>query len=515
METTVIDSCHIFSLCINSTPDNDEPNGAQMLAINSGTCNFTTLGINNINSTLSSCGTIPAPGCAGLSGTATDVWFSVTIPASGNVFIQTQQGTTAPAMSDAGMATYTGTPCGVLTLINCSDSTLNGQNSANMPGLYVSGQTLGTIVYIRVWNKDTKTKGFFKICATDMGPCGNLANNDFCSNPASMTPSSTGSFVSTTTASGTYSYTTDAPGNLINAAVCSNGLSQNSWSSFIATTAPTQTFAFNISGCAGGLTAQVFSVTTQNGCCKSFTSVGSCLGNSVTLVGVTGPQTLTASGLTNGVQYYVMVESATSGQVCTYSITGWTATGVLPIELISLTATNKGDVNYIEWITASEENNDYFTIERSTNGIEFEKVSDIKAYGNGNSTKRQFYHTYDSNPNKELTYYRLIEVDLFGHSKISKIISVFGPDFYETIYNLYPNPTTNNLNFEYYSKSINSIYIELIGYRGNIVRTNVYSLEEGLNVFSLPMTDLDNGVYILKVVSEKSGKTTHHKIIKN
>ncbi|MBK8368049.1 MAG: T9SS type A sorting domain-containing protein [Bacteroidetes bacterium] len=64
-------------------------------------------------------------------------------------------------------------------------------------------------------------------------------------------------------------------------------------------------------------------------------------------------------------------------------------------------------------------------------------------------------------------------------------------------------------------KANNSINIELLNYAGASVLKLNQPLEEGKNNITLPMSELDNGVYILKVVSEKSGKTTHHKIIKN
>ena len=116
---------------------------------------------------------------------------------------------------------------------------------------------------------------------------------------------------------------------------------------------------------------------------------------------------------------------------------------------------------------------------------------------------------------REITYYRLKQTDKKGQSKTSQIISVFGPDYYETITNLFPNPTSHDLNFEYTSKSKNYIEIELIACTGKTVLKLNQPLEEGKNNITLPMSELDNGVYILKVVSERSGKTTHHKIIKN
>jgi len=502
------------SLCLTSTPSNDEPTGATALTVGTGTCNFTTFGVGNANSTLSSCGTIPAPGCASFSGTSTDVWFSATVPASGNLFIQTENtGVGSPALANGGLAAYSGSACGALTLIGCADSTLNGQNGINNPALYVSGQTPGSTIFIRVWNKNATAKGFFKICVSDLGPCGNLQNNDFCSNPAIMTTSA-GSFSSTTTAAGTYSYTSDIPGDVGNVAACSNGFSQNSWYSFVAT-ATSHSFNFNITGCAGGMAVQAFSVATQNGCCKRFTSIASCLGNSVTPnLGATGAQTLTLNSLTIGSQYYIMVESANSPQVCTYTVSGWAATGVLPIDLISFYGESKDGVNYIQWITSAEKNIDSYILESSPDGITFQKVSQVQAVHNSNITQ-QHYKTYDSHPFKELTYYRLRQLKSGGFSELSHIISVLGPDFYETIHNLYPNPTNSDLNFDFFSKANNFLKIELLGYAGDILYETKHVLEEGNNTFVVPMNTLSKGVYILKVVSEITGKTTHHKIIKN
>ena len=104
---------------------------------------------------------------------------------------------------------------------------------------------------------------------------------------------------------------------------------------------------------------------------------------------------------------------------------------------------------------------------------------------------------------------------LGGKKEYSHTISVSLGNKYDNIYNILPNPTSDVLNFEYYSKGNSNISLELIGYAGNTVFRQTKQLDEGKNNITLPMNELDNGVYILKVVSEKTGKTTHHKIIKN
>jgi hypothetical protein len=499
--------------CISSPVVNDEPAGAIALPPVNSSCSSTIMNLKYASQ--STCSGSLAPPTCGWIGSSQDIWYSVQVPASGNLFLQTNYSGT-----DIGIASYTGTPCASLTQIGCSEGSPEGATSGD-PSLNVPGLAVGTTVYVRVWNKvantvltntSTTAPPTYSLCATDLGPCGNLPNNDWCSNPASMTPSA-GTFSSSTTASpATYSYTPDQPGNMASIAACSNGFYNNSWYSFVAT-ATTHTFGINtsVTNCAGGITAQIFSITPNAyGCCKTFSNVGG-----TCLTGSTGAATLTASSLSVNATYYIMIESNLSAtESCTYTVGGWTATGVLPIDLVSFYGESRGEVNYIEWITSSAKNIDYYILESSSDGVNFDKVSQVQALKNSNLSQK-VYQTYDSQPYNELTYYRLRQLNSGGVSELSHIISVLGPDFYETIHNLYPNPTNSDLNFDFYSKANNSLKIQLLGYAGDVVYEIKYVLEEGNNTFVVPMNVLSKGVYILKVVSEKSGKTTHHKIIKN
>ena len=95
----------------------------------------------------------------------------------------------------------------------------------------------------------------------------------------------------------------------------------------------------------------------------------------------------------------------------------------LPIELISFTGERiKCNENSIKWSTASEINNDYFEINRSSDAINFNKIGEVN--GAGNSTQILSYFFIDLNPPASLNYYRLKQIDYNGNNEISSIISI-------------------------------------------------------------------------------------------
>lgn len=111
----------------------------------------------------------------------------------------------------------------------------------------------------------------------------------------------------------------------------------------------------------------------------------------------------------------------------------------LPSELISFNAIYTNGKVELSWITASETNNDHFTIERSRNGADFESVSLID--GAGTSTGMIEYAETDFHPFEGISYYRLKQTDYDGTYRYSSVVSVnyiFGNDGFT----IYPNPGT-------------------------------------------------------------------------
>ncbi|MBI3519616.1 MAG: T9SS type A sorting domain-containing protein [Bacteroidetes bacterium] len=116
-------------------------------------------------------------------------------------------------------------------------------------------------------------------------------------------------------------------------------------------------------------------------------------------------------------------------------------TSPLPIELISFDAIMNGNNVDITWATATESNNDYYTIEKSKNGIDFEALSKVDAAGNSLSIIN--YKDIDVAPYEGISYYRLKQTDFDGSFSYSKIVAVnyrIGNDGVS----IFPNPTDGN-----------------------------------------------------------------------
>ena len=133
----------------------------------------------------------------------------------------------------------------------------------------------------------------------------------------------------------------------------------------------------------------------------------------------------------------------TSGVVSAFSpftLASTTSVNPLPIELVGFVATPVGNSVELGWGTLSELNNDYFTIERSLFGVEFEEVARIK--GAGTTTTRQTYGYVDTHPHYGASYYRLKQTDFNGSTSFSNIVKVDlgAPD--QIL--VYPNPVARS-----------------------------------------------------------------------
>ena len=116
----------------------------------------------------------------------------------------------------------------------------------------------------------------------------------------------------------------------------------------------------------------------------------------------------------------------------------------LPIVLSYFGAVLKPNCTNIYWTTESETNNDYFTIYRSVDGVDYEPIAEVQ--GAGNSTIVQNYTFVDYEPLEGVSYYVLGQTDYDGEMKYSKPVAVERGANEVNIYKmaLYPNPYNNN-----------------------------------------------------------------------
>jgi len=177
------------------------------------------------------------------------------------------------------------------------------------------------------------------------------------------------------------------------------------------------------------------------------------------------------------------------------------AISVLPVKLIdfNILEINEKQVK-IDWSCATEINNDYFEIQRSKNGIDWEAVEKIK--GAGNSTKNTFYSTIDPKPFYGTSYYRLTQVDFSGKTDylFVNVITIDSP--LKGQISFYPNPSDSKLTIEgdpYELQSVNVLDI-----LGNSLRDKITKNFENDSKITLDVSPLLSGVYTIKTKTKSS-----------
>ena len=168
----------------------------------------------------------------------------------------------------------------------------------------------------------------------------------------------------------------------------------------------------------------------------------------------------------------------------------------LPIELLNFNAeTTKFQQVRLDWQTATEANNDYFTIERSDNGIDWDMVSMVD--GAGNSSHVLSYTTVDEKPYQGVSYYRLKQTDFDGKYTYSPIRAVNLQTESSEPFLLYPNPTTGTVKLV----GRPSVPLSSIGVYtaiGREVTGKVVLTQEASGIIDIDLAGLAAGTYVIK-----------------
>jgi len=177
----------------------------------------------------------------------------------------------------------------------------------------------------------------------------------------------------------------------------------------------------------------------------------------------------------------------------------------LPVELISFEANANENRVDLEWITASEINNDFFTIERSSDAINWEDVSKINGAGNSNQTIS--YYDVDYNPIVGTSYYRLKQTDFNGEYKYSNIVPVkFIKGTSENqLINIFPNPANSGSIVELKFENIteDEILVVLRDIKGREFYSKIHiDIVDG-KLIGIPIDDnVPKGIYLITATSE-------------
>ena len=177
----------------------------------------------------------------------------------------------------------------------------------------------------------------------------------------------------------------------------------------------------------------------------------------------------------------------------------------LPVTFAAFTGRQAGNSIVLEWTTMSESDNDYFEIERSSDGINFVTIGYVEGAGNSNS--RIDYSFNDNAPEQGRLYYRLSQVDFDGTREYAKIVTVLyaGYDFDQLT--IVPNPTHGLFRINV-GRGMADGTIRLISQSGTVVRVfEINGYEQSIDI-----SDLKDGVYILQYIC--NSKVLQQKVVK-
>lgn len=173
----------------------------------------------------------------------------------------------------------------------------------------------------------------------------------------------------------------------------------------------------------------------------------------------------------------------------------------LPIELISFNAKLKSDAVELDWTTASELNNDFFTIERASDLEKFEKVITVK--GQGTVKSKTSYLFADENPLPGVSYYRLKQTDFDGKFSYSELRKIeFNPLAIRL--NVYPNPIIDNrFNLEIIGAQPGQMTpVRVVNLQGASVYSAIFKADESGKILTgIELDGTPSGVYMVIVNS--------------
>ena len=183
----------------------------------------------------------------------------------------------------------------------------------------------------------------------------------------------------------------------------------------------------------------------------------------------------------------------------------------LPVTFISFTAETTQKGNSLLWTTKDESNTKRFEVERSVDGVNFNKLSYLSSAISTNK-----YSFVDNSPLPGNNYYRikLEKTDgSFIFSKIEKIATVYLNEF--SLNGLYPNPVKGSaLNIALVAPNKALLRLHITDVYGKILSTSTHSTEIGSNSFSLDVSNLANGTYFIHFDYNSGESSTTQKFIK-
>lgn len=171
---------------------------------------------------------------------------------------------------------------------------------------------------------------------------------------------------------------------------------------------------------------------------------------------------------------------------------------LLPVELKSFETQCLGNKTSITWSSYSETDNDFYFLEKSTDGFNFQTVYVVNGSQNSNQI---INYRFEEPSNNMLTYYRLSQTNINGVTKIIGQPQEVNCFSYEDI-TIYPNPVQDNLMLFLGEENLEDFDLYIYDLSGKKVFENTILKESSLK--QIDISQLNNGIYFLVVETSKN-----------
>jgi hypothetical protein len=176
----------------------------------------------------------------------------------------------------------------------------------------------------------------------------------------------------------------------------------------------------------------------------------------------------------------------------------------LPITWLNQSAMCHQGVMTVKWCTASEQNADFFNIERSQDGANFINIASVTASGNSNSAKN--YSFADTKPYAGVSYYRIRETDFNSNTVFSEVMMVNGCSSDDIVISGGDGEILIHVNAAEESKYTFEVYDAV----GQKLKNEVRTVMAGSNLLKIPISNMASAMYVVKAY--RLGKAVTQKV---
>ncbi len=172
--------------------------------------------------------------------------------------------------------------------------------------------------------------------------------------------------------------------------------------------------------------------------------------------------------------------------------------GTLPVEFAETSLSRSANGVSVLWSTATEKDNDYFTIERSRDGLHFSAIG--RAEGQGTTADKSYYEFLDEEPLKGISYYRIRQTDLDGKYSFSTMMRLDYVFESEPAIRFYPNPAAEQIFID--TKNNAEFTVELVDVSGNVKKEWKLS-SQNFEAHAVQVSEFERGYYLLVITTDK------------